>query len=83
MLSKANGSEEVDLDGIVVESSRSRYKVNVHHSQDSAGKQWITTQVLTLQGLSRVLRSFFAQSLDNMEKASPERGHWCQRISAG
>jgi hypothetical protein len=44
-----------------------RYKVSVHHSRDSAGKQWTTTQVMVLQGLSRVLRNFFPQLLDTMD----------------
>lgn len=44
-----------------------RYKVSVHHSRDSAGKQWTTTQVVVLQGLSRVLRNFFPQLLDTMD----------------
>ena len=48
-----------------------RYKVSVHHSRDSASKQWATTQVLTLRGIERVLRLFFdvlletAQEYDN------------------
>lgn len=44
-----------------------RYKVSVHHSRDSTGKQWATTQVLVLQGLSRVLRNFFPRLLETME----------------
>jgi C-terminal region of Mon2 protein len=62
-----SGDGKVDLEGNAVGKSRSRYKVNVHHSRDSAGKQWIATQVLTLQGLSRVLRSFFSQILDLLD----------------
>ena len=41
------------------EKKKSRYQVSVHHSRDSAIKQWATTQVLTLRGLERVLRQFF------------------------
>ena len=69
VLSKVNesGDGKVDLDGNSVESSKSRYKVNVHHSRDSAGKQWVTTQVLTLQGLCRVLRSFFGRILEHLD----------------
>lgn len=69
VIAKANESSDhkVDLDGNAVESSRSRYKVNVHHSRDSAGKQWVTTQVLTLQGLCRVLRSFFGLILEHLD----------------
>ncbi|CAB9509407.1 Protein MON2 homolog [Seminavis robusta] len=62
-----SGDGKVDLDGNSIEKRKSRYKVNVHHSRDSAGKQWIATQVLTLQGLSRVLRTFFSQILDHLE----------------
>jgi hypothetical protein len=62
-----SGDGKVDLYGNAVGKTRSRYKVNVHHSRDSAGKQWIATQVLTLQGLSRVLRSFFSQILDLLD----------------
>ncbi|KAL7554854.1 hypothetical protein ACHAWF_018901 [Thalassiosira exigua] len=40
-----------------------RYKVAVHHSRDSATKQWATTQILVLRGLERVLRSFYSQLL--------------------
>jgi hypothetical protein len=43
--------------------SPQRYKVAVHHSRDSATKQWSTTLVLTLRGLERVLRLFFSQLL--------------------
>eukprot|EP00804_Cyclotella_cryptica_P003756 CCRYP_008917-RA/>CCRYP_008917-RA protein AED:0.02 eAED:0.02 QI:265/1/1/1/1/1/5/228/1989 len=43
--------------------SSQRYKVAVHHSRDSATKQWSTTLVLTLRGLERVLRLFFSQLL--------------------
>ena len=75
VLSKTNESsdDKVDLDGNAVESSKSRYKVNVHHSRDSAGKQWVATQVLTLQGLCRVLRSFFGRILEHLddEELSP------------
>ena len=48
-------------------TASARYKVSVHHSRDSAGKQWTTTQVMVLQGLSRVLRNFFPQLLDTMD----------------
>jgi len=48
-------------------SPSDRYRVSVHHSRDSAGKQWATTQVLVLEGLSRVLRNFFPQLLDTMD----------------
>ena len=41
------------------EAPEDRYKVNVHHSRDSAEKQWAATQVLAMRGLERVLRQFF------------------------
>jgi len=44
--------------------SADRYKVSVHHSRDSASKQWATTQVLTLRGMERVLRIFFDTLLE-------------------
>ena len=69
---KVSDSEDgkVDLNGEKVDKSRSRYKVNVHHSRDSAGKQWLLTQSLALQGLSRVLRSFFSILLDHVDDES-------------
>lgn len=44
-------------------SREKRYRVNVHHSRDSAEKQWQATLVLTLRGLERLLRQFFVQLL--------------------
>lgn len=49
---------------------KSRYVVSVHHSRDSAGKQWVTTQSLVLRGLSRVLRIFFPKLLATTEDDS-------------
>lgn len=46
---------------------KSRYQVSVHHSRDSAGKQWIGTQALVLRGLSRLLRNFFPSLLKTTE----------------
>lgn len=43
--------------------SGERYKVAVHHSRDSARKQWINTQTLVLRGLDRVLRLFYPRLL--------------------
>ena len=45
----------------------SRYKVAIHHSRDSAGKQWVATQALVLRGLCRVLRTFFSRLLDTTD----------------
>lgn len=61
-----NGSGESSGGVKKSKSASDRYRVSVHHSRDSAGKQWATTQVLVLQGLSRVLRNFFPQLLDTM-----------------
>jgi len=47
-----------------------RYKVAVHHSRDSASKQWVNTQILLLRGLERVLRLFFAQLLETLSGTS-------------
>jgi hypothetical protein len=48
-------------------TQKSRYKVNVHHSRDSAGKQWVATQALVLRGLCRVMRTFFRKLLDTTD----------------
>lgn len=53
-------------------SGNSRYRVSVHHSRDSTGKQWVSTQALVLRGLCRVLRSFFSQLLDTTDGNSSE-----------
>lgn len=68
--SKGNSGETESNGDAEVKKSKSasdRYRVSVHHSRDSAGKQWATTQVLVLQGLSRVLRNFFPQLLETMD----------------
>lgn len=61
-------------------ASSSRYKVAIHHSRDSADKQWMTTQVLVLRGLNRVLRLYFSQLLDTLELIgkgdTSEESHW-------
>lgn len=51
-------------------STSSRYRVAIHHSRDSAGKQWATTQAMTLRGLERVLRQFFVQLLATTEDST-------------
>jgi hypothetical protein len=45
----------------------SRYQVSVHHSRDSADKQWLATQALVLRGLSRLLRNFFRSLLNTTD----------------
>lgn len=49
---------------------QSRYQVSVHHSRDSADKQWLTTQALVLRGLSRLLRNFFNSLLKTTDNAT-------------
>ena len=86
VVSKASdsGDDKVDLDGNAVATSKSRYKVSVHHSRDSAGKQWITTQVLALQGLCRVLRSFFSLLLDHVDDTTtPDQPAGSDRADEG
>lgn len=50
---------------------KSRYRVNVHHSRDSADKQWLATQALVLRGLCRLLRNFFTSLLDTTDRQDP------------
>lgn len=50
---------------------KSRYRVNIHHSRDSADKQWLATQALVLRGLCRLLRNFFASLLDTTDGSDP------------
>lgn len=54
-----------ETNGVVMKETR--YKVNVHHSRDSVDKQWAGTELLVLQGLSRVLRHFFPRLLATTE----------------
>lgn len=53
------------------QSGRKRYKVNIHHSRDSADKQWVATQSLVLRGLCRILRLFFSDLLDTTSQNDP------------
>ena len=41
--------------------------LRLHHSRDSESKLWLTTLVLVLQGLSRVLRNNFTKLLNSVE----------------
>jgi hypothetical protein len=50
---------------------KSRYRVNVHHSRDSADKQWLATQALVLRGLCRLLRNFFTSLLNTTDRSGP------------
>lgn len=59
-------------------SKTSRYNVARHHSRDSIGKQWVTTQVLVLRGLMRVLRQFFAKLLDTSNQIAQGDVPWFQ-----
>jgi len=54
-------------------STEERYKVAVHHSRNSARKQWATTQILVLRGLERVLRIFFSRLLETLLDASQDQ----------
>ena len=51
-------------------NSKSRYLVNIHHSRDSADKQWVATQAIVLKGLCRLLRNFFDPLLDTTDSIS-------------
>jgi len=62
--------------------SAERYKVSVHHSRDSASKQWATTQVLTLRGIERVLRIFFDTLLEtahDYNQDSDQDSNWFEQ----
>eukprot|EP00536_Pseudo-nitzschia_multiseries_P016159 jgi/Psemu1/247367/estExt_Genewise1.C_10330010 len=50
---------------------KSRYQVNIHHSRDSADKQWVATQALVLKGMCRLLRNFF----DPLLRTTDDDGH--------
>lgn len=67
--SKINQDDEVDKDE-EGQGGKSRYRVSVHHSRDSAGKQWVATQALVLRGLCRVLRNSFTSLLDTTDDDS-------------
>jgi len=58
--SDSNKNPSANANGL---TSGERYKVAVHHSRDSARKQWINTQTLVLRGLDRVLRLFYPHLL--------------------
>ena len=58
-----SGSNEGAANG---SASGDRYKVAVHHSRDSASKQWATTQILVIRGLERVLRIFYSRLLETL-----------------
>lgn len=55
------------------ESKKSRYQVNVHHSRDSADKQWVATQALVLKGMCRLLRNFFDDLLKTTDSVVDEK----------
>jgi hypothetical protein len=70
VLENAGIDEEGEYGTKTNPGDRSRYRVSIHHSRDSAGKQWMTTQALVLKGLSRVMRSFFPSLLDTTDDGS-------------
>ena len=55
------------------ESTKSRYQVSVHHSRDSADKQWVATQALVLKGMCRLLRNFFDDLLKTTDATVAEK----------
>lgn len=57
-------------------SNEERYKVAVHHSRNSAKKQWATSQILVLRGLERVLRTFFSRLLEILLSSSSNGDLW-------
>lgn len=71
--------ENDDKEVMQENKSSDRYKVSVHHSRDSASKQWATTQVLTLRGIERVLRLFFDTLLETAQEYdshSNQKSNW-------
>jgi hypothetical protein len=72
--SKARSDEDETHTSKGSKAKTSRYTVNLHHSRDSVGKQWVATQVLVLQGLMRVLRHFFPQLLDSLDSTETREG---------
>ena len=50
----------------------SRFSVARHHSTDSNSKLWVSTQVLVLRGLIRVLRHYFGQLVDATDTGNEE-----------
>lgn len=79
MSSAMNGTNEDSLKQNESNESQ-RYKVSVHHSRDSASKQWSTTLVLALRGLERVLRLFFCRllkkSIEFFQHSNQHREVW-------
>ena len=69
--SAISGSKDSERD-VNGGANEQRYKVAVHHSRDSASKQWATTQILVLRGLERVLRLFFSRLLATLFNTSEE-----------
>ena len=62
-----NGAEDT---GVTEDASKDRYKVAVHHTRNSASKQWAATQVLAVRGLERVLRQYFLRLLSTASSIS-------------
>lgn len=59
ILDQAVSNAEVYNEASLDTKSNERFKVSLHHSRDTASKQWMTTRVLTLRGIERVLRQYF------------------------
>ena len=62
-----NGAEDT---GVTEDASKDRYRVAVHHTRNSASKQWAATQVLAVRGLERVLRQYFLRLLSTASSIS-------------
>ncbi len=72
-----DSNEENKMDRVPDVKNSDRYKVSVHHSRDSVSKQWVTTQVLTLRGIERVLRLYFDKLLSSTNE-NTETSDWFQ-----
>jgi len=70
----ASGIDGAEDAGAVQNTSKDRYKVAVHHTRNSASKQWAATQVLAVRGLERVLRQYFLRLLSTASVTSQNSG---------
>lgn len=70
----ASGINGAKGTGVAEDTSKDRYKVAVHHTRNSASKQWAATQVLALRGLERVLRQYFLRLLATASSTSQNSG---------
>lgn len=75
ILDQAVSNAEVYEDDSSDKESSQRFKVSLHHSRDTASKQWTTTRVLTLRGIERVLRQYF----NTLLVSSNNRDGWFEK----